>query len=203
MSEFIHKIQHIEYLKEKKRFLLFVVVLFFTLFLAVYLLRIAYARYEMKARINAEIDKAIYILDEESVNFNLEPEGIIPSSTPYTYRFSVSNFKDDKVSDVDYTYSLMVRTTTNLPITMELYRNELNTDPGAVNMFSGALERRDEDRAWYKLYKPTGEFEMYYENKTTDIYTLVINFPELYANDADYANYLESIEVIIESKQMV
>jgi len=203
MNNLIYKLQHIEYLKEKKRFLLFVFVLLFILVVAGYLFRVAYARYEMRAKINGEIDKAIYILDVETVSFNLDPIGIIPSNSPYVYRFTVSNFTDTKQSDVDYTYTLKVRTTTNLPLSMELYRNELYTDPGATNMFTGAINKRDIDNAWYYLYKPSGEFEMYYANETTDVYTLVINFPAFYANDVDYANYLESIEVIVESKQMI
>ena len=98
---------------------------------------------------------------------------------------------------------MKVRTTTNLPITMELYRNEAYDDPGATNMFAGAVDKRDIDNAWYHLYSPSGQFSMYYANRTTDTYTLVVNFPALYANDANYANYLESIEVIVESEQMV
>ena len=59
------------------------------------------------------------------MSFNIETDGIVPSSTPYTYRFSVSNFNQNNMSDVDINYSINIRTTTNLPITLELYRNQL------------------------------------------------------------------------------
>ncbi len=32
---------------------------------------------------------------------------------------------------------------------------------------------------------------MYYKDKTTDVYTLVINFPKEYAKDTTYENYIE------------
>ena len=44
---------------------------------------------------------------------------------------------------------------------------------------------------------------MSYKNHTTDTYSLVVSFPIEYATDTTYANYIESIEVIIKSKQIV
>ena len=61
---------------------------------------------------------------------------------------------------------------------------------------------QDVDGAWYNLYKNNEKYEMYYKDKTTDVYTLVINFPKEYAKDTTYENYIESIEVDINSKQM-
>lgn len=203
MTNWISKMQNIKFLEEKKRFLLFVFVLLFILFLAFYLLRVAYARYEVRAKINANIDKALYIFEDDKLDFNLEPEGIIPSDEPYVYRFSVSNYNTSKHSDVDISYQVKVRTTTNLPITVSMYRNELPDAAGAVNIFQSSVLEQDEDDAWYRLYSPSSEFEMNYEDDVTDIYTMVISFPSSYASDITYANYLESIEVILESKQII
>ena len=44
---------------------------------------------------------------------------------------------------------------------------------------------------------------MSYENDVTDIYTIVIQFPSLYSANSVYADYLESIEVILESQQII
>ena len=203
MTNLIDKFRHIKFLEEKKRFLLFVFLLFFLLLFSFYLLRIAYARYEVRAKINANIDKALYIFEDEKLDFNLEPDGIIPSDEPYTYRFSVSNYNANKHSDVDISYQVKVRTTTNLPITVSLYRNELPSASGAVNMFQSSVLQQDEDDAWYRLYSSISEFEMDYEDDVTDVYTMVISFPSSYATDVLYANYLESIEVILESKQII
>ncbi len=203
MTNWISKMQNIKFLEEKKRFLLFVFVLLFILFLAFYLLRVAYARYEVRAKINANIDKALYIFEDDKLDFNLEPEGIIPSDEPYVYRFSVSNYNTSKHSDVDISYQVKVRTTTNLPITVSMYRNELPDAAGAANIFQSSVLEQDEDDAWYRLYSPSSEFEMNYEDDVTDIYTMVISFPSSYASDITYANYLESIEVILESKQII
>ena len=199
----MNRIKNISYLDEKRRFLVFVLGLFLILFLAFYLLRVAYARYEIQAKINANIDKALYIFESEKLDFNLDPEGIIPSDDDYVYRFSVSNYNASKQSDVDLSYTLKVRTTTNLPIEIKIYRNELPTASGATNLFNGVVTAQDEDGAWYRIYNTNQEYQLLYENRTTDIYTLVVKFPTSYKSNTDYANYLESIEVILESKQII
>ena len=189
------------YAEEKKKFLLFAFLLLALLFLSFYLLRAAYARYQVDAKINADIDRALYIIGEEKLSFNIETDGIVPSNTPYTYRFSVSNFNETNMSDVDINYSINIRTTTNLPITLSLYRNQL--PESGTNIFSSPVTKRDADGAWYRIYKTNSTYDFYYATRKTDVYTLVINFPLVYANDTTYANYLESIEVNIESKQIV
>ena len=90
-----------------------------------------------------------------------------------------------------------------MPFTYELYRNELYTDTGARSILDGAVQVQDEDDAWYKVFNAEDEYEMSYKNHTTDTYSLVVSFPAEYATDTTYANYIESIEVIIKSKQIV
>ncbi len=189
--------------EEKKRFLLFGVLLFGTLFFAFFLLRVAYSRYEVHSQIYSNIDKALYIFKGEDLNFNLDPDGIVPRNETYTYRFSVSNFDDSNDSDVDLTYSVSIRTTTNLPISVQLYRNELPTAQGATNILSAVRQVQDADNTWYRVYDVPGEYTMLYENRITDVYTMVISFPAVYKTDLVYADYIENIEVSLKSKQMV
>ena len=203
MNYFTKKIGNIAYSKEKIRFLLFALVLLMTLFLARYLLGMAYARYEVRTKINANIDKALYIFEDSSPSFNLEPSGIVPSDTVYFYKFSVSNYNASKRSDVDMSYKVIIRTTTNLPITIRLYRNEDHTAAGATNIISSPVIRQDEDGAYYRVYESNAQYEMDYVDKVTDIYTIVVDFPASYSANPVYANYLENIEVTLESKQII
>lgn len=204
MINFIeNKIKNIQYLEEKKRFLLFVVLLFSCLFFAVFLLQKAYASYESYARLSADIDQALYILDAEELSFSLEPSKIVPSDDPYVYKFSVSNFDGEDSSEVDLIYKLDVRTTTNLPITVELYRNENYGDSGITNLLGPAQLKQDVDGAWYRTYIPGETYTMEFKNRITDIYTLVVNFPKIYSEDTTYADSIENIEITIESSQII
>lgn len=203
MNTLREKLSRIEYLNEKGRFLLFAFLLIFILFVSFFLFRLAYARYELSSRLVANIDKALYIFEADQTTFNLDPNGIIPSSEPYTYRFSVANFTESKNSDVDLQYNVRVRTTTNLPITIQLYRNELPTDSGATNLLTGCQNVQDEDGAWYHVYDVNDEYQMLYTNEVTDYYTLVIRFPQVYASDTTYVNAIENIEITLESEQII
>ena len=190
-----------QYTNEKLRFLLFVFALFLVLFLARYLLGMAYARYEVRSKINANIDRALYIFEDEKMAFNLEPLGIVPSDSSYVYRFSVSNFNASKQSDVDISYTVSVRTTTNLPLTIKLYRNELPDAAGATNILGGATAIQDDDNAWYRLYETVNSYDMNYSSRVTDVYSLVILFPASNADFPIYSNYLENIQIILKSQQ--
>ena len=197
MNYLKNKIQNIQYINEKGRFLLFVFFLLFVLFVSYFLFRVAYARYEMRSQLVANIDKALYIFDTDEIRFNLDPDGIIPSSDPYIYRFSVANFNETNLSDVDLSYHVTVRTTTNLPLTIQLYRNQLPSDSGAVNLFNGVQNVQDEDGAWYHVYDVRTDYQMLYTQQTTDYYTMVIYFPTVYAADTTYVNSIENIEVTL------
>ena len=200
---FRDKILSIRYFKEKTKLILFLLVLILILFFARYLFGLAYSRYEVRAKINANIDKALYIFEDEKLSFNLEPNGIIPRDEPYIYKFSVSNYNSSKESDVDISYKVSIRTTTNLPIQLKLYRNELYDSETSINLLNGSSIVQDEDGAWYRVYQVSDEFEFLYTSKSTDVFTLVINFPSVYSENPIYANYIENIEVTLESKQII
>ena len=203
INKFYTKFSNIKYFEEKKRFLLFSFLLLLILYLIFKLFGVAYASYETHAKLTASIDRAIYLIDNDGMSFNIDSEQIVPSNDPYVYKFSISNFDAVSRSDIDLSYELMVTTTTNLPLTFELYRNENHDADGAVNLFASPRIVQDEDGAWYNIYEPSGVYNMLYTEQVTDIYTLVINFPKAYASNLVYANSIENIEVTIKSKQIV
>lgn len=196
-------INNIKFLEEKKRFLLFALILLLALFLAYFLFKSAYASYKSSARLVANIDKAIYLIDTDKMSFNIDPEQIVPSVEPYTYKFSVSNFNSTSRSEIDILYKIKVITTTNLPITVQLYRNENYDDAGATPLLTGARSLQDVDGSWYNIYDNSLEYEMGYSDKITDIYTLVVEFPKTYSSSTTYADCIENIEIDVESSQKI
>lgn len=196
------KKENIQYYEQKKRLLIVVLVMFLLIVLAVKLFQIAYASYESTAKLNANINKALYIIQEGDMEFNIDLNKIEPSNEPYIYKFSVSNFDGNKHSQVDLEYQLDLRTTTNLPLTYKLYRNENYDDPNATNLFENVQIVQDTDGAWYNLAEGKDKYEFLYTETKTDIYTLVINFPKEYKNKLDYADNIDNIEIIIKSNQI-
>jgi hypothetical protein len=194
---------NMKYYEQKKRFVILVLIMFLLIVVAIKLLQFAYASYESTAKLNANIDKAIYLLEAEGLSFNIDPDKIVPSNDAYIYKFSVSNFNENKHSDIDIEYSINITTTTNLPLTYEIYRNENYDDENATNLFQNATIKQDVDGAWYNVLEGEEKYLFPYTEDMTDIYTLVIHFDESHKQNTDaYADNLESIEVEINSNQV-
>lgn len=195
----IKSFNNIKYKEQKLRLIGFGCALLFILFLSGFLFSISLASYQSQTRLRANIDKALYIFNREKMSFNIDSEKIVPSNDPYVYKFSISNYKDDKESDFNIIYNLKIKTTTNLPLDFKMYKNtDLNN-----NILSGAEILRDSDGSYYKVYTVNENVLMEYKDKVTDVYTLSIDFPKIYAEDLTYSDAIEAIEVIIESSQVV
>ena len=203
INKICNKIKKIKYYEQKKRLLLVILLFFCAIFLVFKLFQVAYASYESQAKINANIQQALYILEEGQLNFNIDSSQIIPSDKPYVYKFSISNYNDSKQSDVDIEYNITLRTTTNLPLTYKLYRNELYDSPTATNIIDTPTAKQDVDGAWYNIAPTKEKYTFLYTEKQTDIYTLVINFPKEYQQDETYADSIENIIIELTSKQIV
>lgn len=195
----INKFNNIKYKEQKLRLIGFGCTLLFVLFLSGFLFSISLASYQSQTRLRANIDKALYVLNREKMSFNIDSSKIVPSDDPYTYKFSVSNYTEDKESDFNIVYNLKIKTTTNLPLNLELYKNtDLNN-----NILSNAEIKQDVDGSYYKVYSVSDAVLMEYKDKVIDVYTLSIDFPKSYAEDLTYADCIEAIEVILDSSQAV
>ena len=68
------------------------------------------ARYETDTQVRLEPDLAFFIANVESQTGQIKLDGMLPSSTPYLYKFNVSNFKEEKKANVDLKYSIEIIT---------------------------------------------------------------------------------------------
>ena len=78
-------------------------------------------------------------------------------------------------------YTTTFVTTTNLPLTFEVYKNENHTTSGATNLVSDVEVYQDENKVYYNkiTISDTGSFN--HKENQTDIYNLVIDFDEKYS----------------------
>ncbi len=195
----INKFNNIKYKNQKLKLICFGVGLLCILYLSGFLFSISLSSYQSQTRLRSNIDKALYVFEREQMNFNIDSERIIPSDDPYVYKFSISNYREDRESDFNIVYKLKIKTTTNLPLEFKLFRNtDLNN-----NILSNYELKKDIDGSFYRLYTVDDSFTMMYIDKVVDVYTLNILFPKKYANDLTYADCIDAIEVIIDTEQAV
>lgn len=172
------------------------IILIVCLIIVIQIFAITISRFESNSNSKADVDIAFYVLNEDYQTLNLTLNDIVPRKEPYIYNFTVSNEKDGNVAEVDIEYELNVRTTTNLPLEIKLYKTENN------NPIMATKETvKDEYQTIFNIFT-MNKYIFYYDTPKTDSYTLTVNFPEEY-NSENYQDITELIEVNIDAKQII
>jgi len=170
------------------------------------------ARYQSDAKTTGEIEVAVYVLDVDYQSMTLQLEDMAPRNEPYEYYFSVSNYDGKKRSDIPLEYTIIIRTTTNIPLDYELYLEEkyINEVKDSLYVPTSAVlndeymqdDELDPNATWFRIITANTE-EFGYTNKQKNIYKLLVYFPERYITNAEYQNLIEGIEININSAQIV
>ncbi len=188
----------------KKRFILAIkasmaIVLLMT---ALAILPKVFSRYQSSANTNPDINVAFYIINTEYQRKNVVLSKLEPSNDPYIVNFTVSNNDGTNRLGVDALYDLKIVTTTNLPLSYELYKNQAYNANGATNIISSTTSiAADEDGTYFKtMVAPRETFS--FETNQTYSYQLVIYFPLDYMS-YNYQDIVESIEIVVDSKQIL
>lgn len=113
-------------------------------------------------------------------------------------------------AEIDLTYDLTIRTTTNLPLTYSLYMNEEYDDAGATSIIRSNNVAQDEDGTYFRTIT-TDTQDLLFRTPKTNSYQLVVNFPLSYTdpntntttsyNVEKYQDIIEAIEIKVESRQ--
>ncbi len=191
----------VKMMKKRKGSLSTTIFLFILLVLIITLFPLTYSRYETTATSGANIPVAHYILGAGYQYIDVSIPNLVPRATPYVYNFTIANNKDGKRTETLMEYDLKVVTTTNLELNYELYINEDYQSSGSTNKINNTNIIQDEDGTYFKeMTVPKSYFT--YEYNEINNYTLLIYFPTNY-KDAKYQDQVESIFIIIESKQTI
>ncbi|MDO5555535.1 MAG: hypothetical protein Q4G09_02455 [Clostridia bacterium] len=177
------------------------IIILICLILSIFFLYKTFSKYESTSTSRGNIEVAFYILNEDYQSMNLSLPEFTPRNEPYVCTFSVANNKDGRRTDTRLEYDLSIRTTTNLPLTYELYLNENYNSNNATNIITSNLVEQDSDGTYFRnISTETKSFG--FQTNETNTYNLVIYFPIQYRL-IQYQDIIESIEVIVTSKQIV
>ena len=158
------------------------------------------AKYESEKDTNITPAFAFFIADIGSQSETINLDNIVPSDEPYLYTFTISNFKDNKKSNVDLEYSIEIIATTNLPLNLKLYKNPDFTSES--NYTTTVVQ--NEDDVYYKHLLFNSESVMGYTSPVTDTYTLWVEFPSSYKDEfAKLSGVMELIDVEVKARQVV
>ena len=189
--------------KKRKHFsftkLIFILII---LVLLVFALVNTRAKYESDTNSVGNANIAFYVLGEDIQTMNINLFSMVPREQPYVKTFTISNNDGTHRAETATQYNLQIITTTNLPLKYELYLNQNYTDPGAADIIAASQQiAADSDGTYFNtITAPEENFG--YTADESNTYTLVIYFPVQYIS-RDYQDIIESISVVVDSKQVI
>ena len=186
---------------EVRKRIIKLLILVFVLILLIKMISFTYSKYESRANTKPNIIVAFYVLNKDYQSMNLNLDELFPREEPYIYTFSISNTKGQKRCQTDLEFELSIKTTTNLPITYELYKNQNYNDDNATSIKKTDEIIQDEDGTYFRIITTETESFSFREDET-NIYQLVVHFPQEY-NTINYQDIIEGIEITVNSKQII
>lgn len=132
------------------------------------------------------------VAENEARTMSFDITGLKPGGQ-MTYTFNICNFSRNKASEVALDYLIHVTSTGNLPLTFALESTAANPEGSKM---AGALELPSGTTVWTTAspgYLP-------HSVNTTHTYTLTVSWPTS-ANDAKYANEIDSITINVDAQQ--
>ena len=157
------------------------------------------SRYESKVVSSNSLTTAIYLLNDSYQNIQVKLPDVIPSNNQYSYTFSISNYNDLKHSDTNLKYRIHIRTTTNMPISYNLF-NSLDATSSESIVITNEINPDSDGTFFRHIYTDYKEF--LYTNDEIEYYTLLFTFDEEY-KDYIYNGLVDYIEINIESSQIL
>ena len=186
--------------KKKKILYTKLVILILCFFIVLRIFVLVLSKYESIADSNANVDIAFYLLKEDYQTMTTNLAAIAPRDNAYVFNFSIGNQDGEKKAEVDLTYDLTIRTTTNLPLTYDLYMNQQYDDADATSIIKENVISQDEDLTYF-ITITTEPVTLKYTTGTTNMYQLVVYFPKDY-NKENYQDIIEALEITVDAKQV-
>ena len=181
-----------------KKSLFFCILLIIAL-IAIGSINFTEARYENDTEISINPTLAFFIVDVESQTQQIKLEDMTPRTEPYLYTFNVSNFNSEKRANVDLTYAIEIITTTNIPLNYQVFKGN-----GTTNSIDADTTTTDDNGVYFRHLVMNGVSTMNYNTNVTDTYTLRVEFPVQYKNNAEaYEGIIELVDIKINAEQVV
>lgn len=158
-------------------------------------IRFAYSIFHTDSNGSISNKIAFYVLDAQRQTQSIKIGDLSPDGQDFSYDIEVANYLNGKVSEVDLDYTLNIVTTTNIPVSYKLYKNNGNTD-----VIGNKEIIQDSNMMYFFKYSPqVGSFV--HDVTKRDVYTLVVNFPQMY-NKEKYQDLIETIEITVDASQV-
>jgi hypothetical protein len=162
-----------------------------------------FTRYESTVDLSAAATTAFFVIDQGTYEGSISLTDLEPSTVPIYHTFYVANYNtDNKRTNVNLRYTISFETTTNLPLSYEIIRNE-SFSGTHHNLIETTTTRTDENGVYYYVFGNDDSFTFNHNQNQLDEYTIKVVFPESYKNYPDlYQGAIELFTVKIHAEQI-
>lgn len=142
----------------------------------------------------AKIDLAYSLIDVNEDVQDINLSDIQPDDKERSIIFTVSNYKGDKIIDINMLYNVTITTTTNLPIEYSLYDENNNK----IEITSQTI--KDTYNTIFNEIK-TQDIRVGYDKKVTNQYKLTYRLDSKY-QASSYQDIIELLSIKVSAKQV-
>ena len=155
-----------------------------------------FSRYVANGSSEAKVKIAFSLLDVTNLSETIKLDEILPNDQYQEYTFAVRNYDEGgNRIDVNMTYTVTLKTTTNIPITYELYDNEghaIATNHELITDSYGTIFNT----------ATTNDYSVTYHEDSNNIFVLKYKLSSSYHGE-EYADLADLIEIIVDAEQVV
>ena len=188
---------------DKKRFMLVseIIFVFGAMVLIINIIGRTYTRYESRVDVFAQANIAFFVVDQGTYENSISLNELIPSNTSKYYKFYVTNYDRNKRADTDLDYNIKFVTTTNLPLTFEIIRNE-DFNMTYTSIIDSVNLTQDDYGVYYRTYYDNDTYSFSHNSNQLDVYEVKVTFPVSNQQFPDkYQGKIDLFSIVIDAKQ--
>ena len=155
-----------------------------------------FSRYVANGSSEAKVKIAFSLLRVDDLHHTIKLEEILPNDQYQEYPFAVRNYDENgNRIDVNMKYTVTLRTTTNIPISYELY-------DGEGHAISTTNELVTDDYGTIFNTSKTNTYNVTYSANSSNVFVLKYKLSSAYHGE-EYAELADLIEIIVDAEQVV
>ncbi len=161
---------------------------------------ITMARYSSIGTTTATAQLAFTVVEEGYQSGNVMFENLYPREEKFLYEFTITNTDGEHVAETSLDYTMDFKITTNLPLEIEVYKNDklLTSEEDIVNEIVLDSSRQNYIRH-IKIKNGTFIFNELKEDK----YKLLVTFPIEYSENEEYEGVVDNVSILLEATQKI
>ena len=191
------KKKRVKKIKEKSKVKIKLAIILVTSVLLVCGVGITYSLFTSKGNLHVDQKIAKFVFNAKKTDTIQLPITDLNPGDEASYNFQVTNNLNNKKSEVTVNYEIILKTYNFMPLDINLYKVDGDSDELIVNCNEYKFSR---DQTTKQVVCNAEVAELSHNNELSDDYRLDVSFPKQY-NSSEYSELVDHIEIQIKSWQ--